>query len=72
MRVVAENKKIVRTYRDLVVWQKAISFVTDVYELTETFPRDEQFGLDSKCAGVRYRFRATSAKDMEGGQAVIT
>lgn len=36
------------TYRDLVVWQKAIVLAKLVYELTEKFPHDERFGLISQ------------------------
>ena len=32
-------------YRDLVAWQKAMSLVTDIYELTRSFPREELYGL---------------------------
>jgi four helix bundle protein len=37
-----------QTYTDLIVWQKAIRMVTDVYRLTATFPADERFGLISQ------------------------
>ncbi len=36
------------TYKDLIVWQKAILLVTDVYKLTKTFPQDDRFGLVSQ------------------------
>jgi four helix bundle protein len=32
-------------YRDLVVWQKAMQFVTSVYRSTEQFPKSEKFAL---------------------------
>jgi four helix bundle protein len=32
-------------FRDLVAWQKAMDLVTDIYELTRSFPRDEMYGL---------------------------
>src|SRR2546423_8472861 len=35
-------------FRSLVVWQKAISFVTEVYRATQSFPNDEKFGLTSQ------------------------
>ena len=35
----------IKTYRDLEVWQKAMSFVEDVYKAVRTFPREEQYGL---------------------------
>ena len=34
-----------RSFRDLVVWQKAHEFVLAVYRLTESFPEREKFGL---------------------------
>jgi four helix bundle protein len=36
------------SYRDLTVWQKAVKLSVDVYELTNAFPRDEQFALTSQ------------------------
>ncbi len=38
----------IKTYRDLVVWQKSMAFVTGVYKVTKTFPKEEQFGLVSQ------------------------
>ena len=35
----------IKSYRDLIVWQKSMELVTDVYRQTKTFPRDEQYGL---------------------------
>ncbi len=34
-----------RSFRDLVVWQKAHHFVLAVYQLTAGFPRHETYGL---------------------------
>jgi four helix bundle protein len=34
-----------RSFRDLIVWQKAHAFVLAVYRFTETFPDREKFGL---------------------------
>jgi four helix bundle protein len=39
------EKRQVRSYRDLIVWQKAMVMVRSIYELTKTFPADERFGL---------------------------
>jgi len=36
---------VMRTYRDLVVWQKAIVMVTEAYRITEEFPHEELYGL---------------------------
>lgn len=37
-----------KSYKDLVVWQKAMKLVTDVYAATKKFPKDEAFGLSSQ------------------------
>ncbi|HAV11695.1 MAG TPA: four helix bundle protein [Candidatus Moranbacteria bacterium] len=36
------------SYKDLLVWQKSIDLVVDIYELTEKFPKSEAFGLVSQ------------------------
>ena len=38
----------VKTFRDLIVWQKAHALVLDVYRVTNTFPNEERFGLVSQ------------------------
>ena len=38
-----ENK--IKSYKDLIVWQKAIELVTDVYSISKTFPNEEKFGI---------------------------
>ena len=37
-----------KTFEDLLVWQKAHSFVLAIYRLTESFPKHEIFGLTSQ------------------------
>ncbi|HEX8845332.1 MAG TPA: four helix bundle protein [Pyrinomonadaceae bacterium] len=37
-----------RPHEKLDVWNKAIAFVVDVYKITESFPKDEKFGLTSQ------------------------
>ena len=37
-----------QTYRDLIAWQKAMALVTEVYQVTRTFPKDELYGLTSQ------------------------
>ena len=39
---------VVRSYRDLVVWQQAIELTKCVYQLTESFPKSECYGLTSQ------------------------
>ncbi len=42
-----ENKKI-ESYKDLIVWQKGIKLVDEVYAITKSFPQNEVFGLTSQ------------------------
>jgi four helix bundle protein len=39
---------MVQSYQDLVVWQKAMELVTEVYLSTASFPKDEIYGLTSQ------------------------
>jgi four helix bundle protein len=38
----------VDSYKDLIVWQKAMDLVVEVYALTEKFPHSEMYGLTSQ------------------------
>jgi len=38
----------IKTYKDLIVWQKSIALVSDVYKLVRSFPDDEKYGLTSQ------------------------
>ncbi|HXG87619.1 MAG TPA: four helix bundle protein [Vicinamibacterales bacterium] len=38
----------ITSFRDLVVWQRAMVLVERIYELTECFPRHEQYGLTTQ------------------------
>jgi len=35
----------ITSYRDLLVWQRGVELVVEVYRITGDFPRHEQFGL---------------------------
>lgn len=35
-------------YSELIVWQKAMDLVTEIYKITATFPSEERFGLSSQ------------------------
>ena len=37
-----------KTFRDLLIWQKAMALVTNCYTISTDFPKDEQFGLTSQ------------------------
>ena len=36
------------SFKDLIVWQKAIQLSAEVYRLTAAFPKAEQFGLTNQ------------------------
>ncbi|WGH76603.1 four helix bundle protein [Tenacibaculum tangerinum] len=38
----------IKTFRDLLVWQKSMVFVTEVYKVSNDFPKEETFGLTSQ------------------------
>ncbi len=37
-----------KTFKDLIVWQKAHKFVLSVYKITDNFPKTELYGLTSQ------------------------
>ena len=39
---------MIHSYKDLIVWQKSVDLVIEVYKLTDGFPSDERFGLTSQ------------------------
>jgi four helix bundle protein len=38
----------VNSYKELVVWQKIVGLVTEIYSATSKFPREEIYGLTSQ------------------------
>ena len=38
----------IKSYNDLIAWQKAIELVRDVYKATQGFPKEEMYGLTSQ------------------------
>jgi len=39
---------MIKSYTDLVVWQKAMTLAKDVHQLTQRFPSEEKFGLTAQ------------------------
>jgi len=37
-----------RSYQELVAWQKSMTLVADIYRCTQHFPKDEIYGLSSQ------------------------
>jgi four helix bundle protein len=56
------------SYKDLVVWQKAKTLAVQVYELTDTFPRKEVYGLSSQLR----RAAVSVASNIAEGQGRLT
>ena len=38
----------IKNYRDLVIWQKGIALVKEIYLLTQKFPQTEIYGLSNQ------------------------
>ncbi len=38
----------VKSFHDLVAWQQAMELVTEIYKVSQKFPKDEMFGLTSQ------------------------
>ncbi len=38
----------IRGHKDLEVWKKSMSFVTEVYKVTKCFPKEEIYGLTNQ------------------------
>jgi four helix bundle protein len=43
-----QKPDVVASYRDLVVWQRAMELVSAVYRVTAAFPEEERFGLTTQ------------------------
>jgi len=41
------NTKI-ESFKDLIVWQKTIELVNEIYKVTKPFPKEEMYGLSSQ------------------------
>ena len=52
-----------RPHERLDVWKRSVEFVVQIYKMTETFPREERFGLTSQ---VRRAAVSIAANIVEG------
>ena len=39
---------MIKSYKDLLIWQKSIDLVKEIYEVTSLFPKSEIFGITSQ------------------------
>jgi four helix bundle protein len=57
------SKAEIQSYRDLLVWQQAMDLAVLCYSLTQSFPRQELFGLTSQ---IRRSAASVAANIAEG------
>ncbi|MGB8261224.1 MAG: four helix bundle protein [Terracidiphilus sp.] len=48
MKGMMTSKVAAQSFRDLLVWQRAMQLTVAVYRLTAGFPKEEQYGLTSQ------------------------
>jgi four helix bundle protein len=46
--VVTGSQPKIQSFRDLIVWQRSIELVAEVYRVTKAFPKDEIYGLTAQ------------------------
>ncbi len=39
---------MIKTFRDLKIWQQSMELVTEIYRATSSFPEEEKYGLTSQ------------------------
>jgi four helix bundle protein len=54
-----------QSFRDLIAWQRAMQLVTDIYRISNSFPRSEIYGLTSQIR----RAAVSVASNIAEGQA---
>ncbi len=55
---------VIKSHRDLIVWQKAMDLTVRIYHLTKSFPKEETYGLISQIR----RAAASIAANIAEGQ----
>ncbi len=43
-----EEAVSLKSYKELIVWQRAMQLTREIYDLTSTFPDEEKFGLTNQ------------------------
>ena len=61
-----ESKKI-ESFKDLIVWQKGIELVNEIYKVTKHFPKEELFGLTSQARRAAISVPANIAEGLGRG-----
>ena len=60
-----------KTFRDLLIWQKAMTLVTNCYAVSTGFPKEEQFGLTSQIRRCAISIPSNISEGFEEGQIKI-
>lgn len=47
-QVLSDKKPKIKSFTDLAAWQQAHKLAIRIYQVTKTFPKEEQFGLTSQ------------------------
>ncbi|MFC2136263.1 four helix bundle protein [Bacteroidota bacterium] len=45
---------VVKSFKDLIVWQKSHNLTIEIYEITKKFPSEEKFGIISQLRRAAY------------------
>ncbi|MEK7502275.1 MAG: four helix bundle protein [Patescibacteria group bacterium] len=60
----------VKSYRELIVWQKSMELATLVFQVTKSFPRSEQYGLTNQIRRSAFSIPSNIAEGFcRGGRA---
>lgn len=52
------------THKDLIVWQKSIILVKQIYQVTRSFPHEELMGISSQMRRAQFQYLQISPKVM--------
>ncbi|OGH38958.1 MAG: hypothetical protein A3B44_03585 [Candidatus Levybacteria bacterium RIFCSPLOWO2_01_FULL_38_21] len=60
----------VKSYRELIVWQKSMELATLVFQVTKSFPKSEQYGLINQIRRAAFSIPSNIAEGFcRGGRA---
>jgi hypothetical protein len=62
------ERREIRNYCDLAVWQLGMDIAVEVYSVSKEFPADERFGLTSQ---IRRAAASVSANIAEGAREIV-
>lgn len=58
---------VLSSYRDLIVWQKAMDLIVAVYKISNDFPQREMYGLTSQIRRAAISIPSNIAEDRRRG-----